>query len=61
MVKYRLDREYNGAHPTHAVFTYVFLDTKYSNAPLTLAYENKDTEQNSLDDAWETIIKTLKY
>jgi hypothetical protein len=61
LVKYRLDREYVGDFPTHSVFTYVFLDTKYANAPITLEYENKDTDPGSLDAAWETILKTLKY
>jgi hypothetical protein len=61
MVKYRLDREYVGDSPTHSVFTFVYLDTKYTNAPITLVYENKDTNPGSLDAAWETILKTLKY
>jgi hypothetical protein len=61
MVKYRLDREYVGDSPTHSVFTYIYLDTKYVNAPITLVYENKDTDPGSLDAAWETILKTLKY
>jgi hypothetical protein len=61
MVKYRLDREYVGDLPTHSVFTFIYLDTKYMNAPITLVYENKDTNPNSLDAAWETILKTLKY
>jgi hypothetical protein len=61
MAKYRLDREYVGDSPTHSVFTYVYLDTKYSNAPITLEYENKDTDLSSLDTAWETILKTLRY
>jgi hypothetical protein len=61
MAKFRIDREPEGDTATHSVFTYIYLDSKYSNAPITLEYENKDTDPNSLDGSWETILKTLKY
>jgi len=47
--------------PTHSIFSEVYLSSKYSNAPVRLKYEEKDTDSNSLDAAWETILKTLKY
>jgi|GEM_PF-5643745 hypothetical protein len=61
MAKFRIDRKPEGDIATHSVFTYIFLDSKYSNAPIILEYENKDTDPNSLDKVWETILKTLKY
>lgn len=58
---YRLDRQLPGDIPVHSIFSEVYLDYKYANAPVILEYEEKDTDQDSLDAAWEMILKTLKY
>ena len=57
---YHLNEQLLGDRPVQAQETTIYLNSNYSNAPIILYYIKYDGG-NSLDDAWEMIIKTLKY
>ncbi|MFH1193675.1 MAG: hypothetical protein V1661_01630 [bacterium] len=61
MVEYRLDRQLPGDIPVHSIFSEVYLNSSYANAPIMLEYINQDSDPDSLNTAWEMILKTLKF
>jgi len=59
-VTYHLSEQLPGDRPVQAQNTKIYLNSNYANTPLILSYTKYDGG-NSLDDAWEMIIKTLEY
>lgn len=59
-VEYRLDTDYPGDIPVHAFRSKIRCATKYETSPFSLDYIKRDTDA-SLDVAWESIRKSIKY
>lgn len=61
IVKYRDDRVWPGEPSVPGVDTIIHLESKYKNSPVMINYGENDADPDSLDQAWEMILKTLKY
>lgn len=61
MVKYRDDRTWPGEPPMYGFDTIIHLESKYKNSPVALSYNERDTDPDSLDEAWEMILTSLKF
>ena len=36
-------------------------ESKYENSAIVLMYDERDTDSNSLDEAWDMILGTINY
>lgn len=61
IVRYRDNRIWPGEPPMHGFDTIIHLESKYNNSPVILLYNERDTDPDSLDKAWEMILSSIKF